>query len=85
MKPIEFPQQNCVFAKNQKEYLPLPAWQGERETISCYKLTIRERLKLLFTGRLWLRQFNFGGSLQPQAPGVDCPFLKNPPAGRQGL
>lgn len=78
MKPIEFPQQNVIFAKDQKEYIPLPAYQNDKEAISLWTLTIRERLKLLFTGRLWLRQYNFRGPLQPQRPDVNSPFLKQP-------
>jgi len=27
MKPIEFPEQNCVLAENQPPYLPLPAYK----------------------------------------------------------
>lgn len=77
MKPIEFPQQTMVWAKNQPPYLPLPAFVDELETISCWKLTWRERCKLFFTGRLWLRQSNFGARLQPQAPTVDMPFLSD--------
>ena len=33
-----------------------------------------ERFKALFVGRLWLRQMNFGQSLQPQCPTFDTPF-----------
>ena len=29
MKPIEFPEQNVVFAKDQLEYNPLPAHRTE--------------------------------------------------------
>lgn len=76
MKPIEFPEQTQVWAKNQPPYLPLPAYTDERETISLWTLTWRERFKVLFTGRLWLRQLNFGSALQPQAPSVDRPFVR---------
>lgn len=37
---------------------------------------LRERLKLLITGKLWLRQKNFGQPLQPQLPTVDTPFTR---------
>lgn len=70
MKPVEFPEQTTVWAKDQPPYLPLPAYSNERETISCW------RLRVLFIGRLWLRQLNFGGALQPQAPSVECPFVR---------
>jgi len=74
MTPIEFPQQNKVLAKDQPEYVPLPVFMDAAETVSCWKLTIIERLKLLLTGKLWLRQMNFGEPLQPQLPTVDYPF-----------
>jgi hypothetical protein len=74
MTPIEFPQQTIVWAKNQPPYLPLPAYTDDRETISCWQLTWRERLKVLCFGCLWLRQMNFGSPLQPQALSVDTPF-----------
>ncbi len=76
MKPIEFPEQTQIWAKNQPPYLPLPAYTNERETISLWALTWRERFAVLFTGRLWLRQLNFGQALQPQAPSTICPFIR---------
>ena len=74
MKPIEFPEQNVIWAKNQKEYQPLPAHTDQRQTVSCWKLEWRERIKLFFTGKLWLQQMNFGEPLQPQFMTVDKPF-----------
>lgn len=84
MKPVEFPEHNVVFAKDQPEYLPLPAFTDERHCVSCWSLTWRERLALLFTGRLWLTQLNFGGPLQPQLPSVESPFGTAEPR-RRGL
>ena len=63
-----------MLAKNQPPYLPLPCYQNERETISCWRLTWRERLRLIFGVPLWLRQCNFGQPLQPQKPTLDRPF-----------
>lgn len=75
MKPIEFKQQTVVWAKNQPPYLPLPAYTDEKETISCWKLSLIERIKIVINGKLWLRQMNFGDKLQPQSPCVDSPFI----------
>lgn len=75
MKPIEFPEQTIVWAKNQPPYLPLPAYTNQEETISCWQFTWAERLKVLWQGHLWLRQMNFGSALQPQAPSVASPFV----------
>jgi hypothetical protein len=67
MKPTEFKEQNIVFAKNQPEYLPLPAFKStDGQVVSCWTLTFRERLRLLFTGRLWSCVSTFNHSLQPQ-------------------
>lgn len=75
MKPIAFPEQNIVWAKDQKEYLPLPAYTDTTQTISCWSFSWRERLSVLLRGRLWLRQLNFQAPLQPQLPSTDTPFL----------
>ena len=74
MKPEMFAQSNVVYAEDQPEYLPLPAYRDERQTITRWSLTWRERLHLLLTGRLWLRQLNFGKPLQPQLPQVVSPW-----------
>ncbi len=78
MTPIEFPQQTMVWAKNQPPYLPLPAYVDKEQTITCWRLTWRERMQMFLFGRLWLRQLNFSQALQPQAPSVQSPFLDPP-------
>lgn len=60
-----------VLAQDQPEYIPLPVahieyTDGVRSMISCYRLTLRERLRILFGGKVWWEQLTFGGSLQPQ-------------------
>ncbi len=76
MSPQKFEQQNVTFAENQPEYLPLPAHRSEDGTvISCWKLTLRERIKILFTGKLWFICLTFNQPLQPQLPSVDVPFV----------
>jgi hypothetical protein len=68
MKPIEFPEQNVVFAKDQPEYQPLPAFRndgGMGEVTSCWRLSFRERLRILFTGNLWVSLATFGRPLTP--------------------
>lgn len=74
MKPVEFPQHNIVWAKDQPEYLPLPAYTDREYTVTCYALTWRERFAVLLRGRLWFSQMNFGAPLQPQRPSVESPF-----------
>ena len=68
MKAIEFPEQNIVFAKDQPEYLPLPAFKNDSpqgEVISCWQLTWKERIKILFTGKIWLSLLSFNKPLTP--------------------
>lgn len=74
MHPVEFPEQNCCYAKDQDEYRPLPAHRtADGQVISCWHLTLGERLKLLLRGRLWFSQLTFGAPLQPQLPQVNKP------------
>lgn len=78
MTPTEFDGHNIVYAKDQPQYLPLPAHVSDYDGVvtSCWHLTLRERLKMLLTGRLWLQQMAFGQALQPQRPSVDRPTLQ---------
>ena len=80
VKPIKFPEQNCTYAENQPEYLPLPVHKTkEGLVISCWYLTWRERIKLLFTGQIWWEVHTFNQPLQPQLPLIDKPFTKIKP------
>jgi len=79
MQPIEFKQSNVTYAKDQPEYLPLPAYidrdDPQGRVISCWKLTWRERFKIFFSGRMFLSQMTFKQALQPQLPEIDSPFV----------
>ena len=73
MYPIEFKEQNWIFAKDQPQYLSLPCYKSEDgEVISCWKLTFKERLKVLFGKPIWLSMLTFNKPLQPQKLSVDC-------------
>lgn len=75
MKPIPFKQQNAVLAKDQPQYQPLPVHRTQDyEFISCWQLSWRERIKLLFTGRIWHRQLTFGYAYQPMMLQVEHPW-----------
>jgi hypothetical protein len=78
MKPVTFKEHNVIFAKDQKEYLPLPAYKAPDGTVvSCWKISLMERVKVLVFGRLWLSQLTFNSLLQPQRPSIECPFEKD--------
>ena len=66
MKPIEFKEQNVVYAKDQKEYQPLPALKFEDGTVvTCWVLSWKEVIKLVFTRKVWLSVLTFNKPLQP--------------------
>ena len=78
MKLIEFPEQTVVIAKDQPEYLPLPAHQfGDREgrIACCWKLTFMERLNVLIHGKIWHQVLTFNDPLQPQMLTTDKPEM----------
>lgn len=75
MRPITFAEQNTTYAKDQPQYLPLPAHKDEMGVVTtCWALSWRDRIKLLFTGRLWLQQMTFDEPLQPQLPHLENPL-----------
>jgi len=77
MLPIKFKQQNRVYAESQPEYLQLPVYEDEKQggrVFHCWQLSFPERIKILFTGKLWINVLNFGKPLQPIKPTVDNPF-----------
>lgn len=80
MKPISFPEQNAVFAKNQPQYLPLPSYKfpksDEGRIAFVWKMDWRERLKVLFTGKIWHEVLTFNHPLQPQKVSVVKPSMK---------
>ena len=79
MELIDFPEKNVVFAKDQPEYLPLPAHRfagdAEGRIAFCWRLSWRERLRVLLTGRLWHQVLTFGHPLQPQILMVEKPDM----------
>ena len=79
--PVPFPEANFTWRgwpadDERNEVGDLPSFKDGNQTISCWRLTWRERLRALFTGRVWL-------SVQGQQPPVyvtgDYPFEKKPP------
>jgi hypothetical protein len=74
MTPITFKGYNVTFAKNQKPYIPLPAKRfpgPEGLVTSCWKLTWKERITILFHGVIWLSCLTFNHPLQPVKLAVD--------------
>ena len=70
MKNIKFEESDIMIAKGQDEFKALWAYMDDEVTVSCYELSWKERLKILFSGKLWIGQANFGMPLQAQLPSV---------------
>jgi hypothetical protein len=77
MKPIGFKEQNTVFARDQKEYLPLPAYKAsDGKVMTCWRPSLKERFQILFTGKIWLSILTYNRPLQPLLLLVKYPFKK---------
>jgi hypothetical protein len=64
-----------TFAEDQPEYLPLPAWRDANGTVvTRWRLSLKERIRVLFTGDLWLTLMTFNHPLQPVKLTTDCPI-----------
>ena len=75
MNIVKFPECNVTYAENQPEYRPLPALKMEDgEIVTCWKPSIRERLKILFSGKIWLNVLTFNKPLQPLLISANKPF-----------
>jgi len=78
MKPIVFNEQTHILTKDQKQYIPLPIHydntHGRGKTTSCWKLTWKERFKILFSGIVWCSQLTFGKQYQPMHLTVTKPI-----------
>ena len=67
---------NTVYAKDQPQYYPLPCMKlggPEGQIITCWKITLRERIRVLFTGEVWLSVLTYGKPLQPLHMQVGLP------------
>lgn len=68
MTPKKFKEANVFFGKDQPEYQPLPAFiddSPQGEVITCWNLTLRERLIVLLKGEIWLSLLTFNKPLTP--------------------
>ena len=76
MIPVEFNECNVIYAKEQSEYIPLPACKIEGLVITCWELSTDEIEKITSTGKLWISMLTFNHPLQPILPTVDAPFTE---------
>lgn len=74
MKPIEFNEQNVVYAKDQPEYTPLPGFKNEAgDLVTCWELTEDEIRFIIETKQLWIAVKTFNQPLQP----IFCSVIKH--------
>jgi len=67
-----------TYAKDQPEYVPLPARVDKNGTvITCWKLTWRERLTVLWRGSFYLTLLTFNHPLQPIRCSIDKPEIES--------
>lgn len=76
-KPVEFPGVNVVFAKDQPEYIPLPAMKVQNDpqglVITKWQLSPEELERVKETGTIHLSMLTFNQPLQPVLLTVDFP------------
>ncbi len=83
MKPITpvvpgFDLPVTEFAKDQPEYITLPSFRTgdpDGRVVTRWRLTFRERLRILLTGDLWLSLLTFNHPLQPVKLDTECPIM----------
>jgi hypothetical protein len=84
MTPKYFKCHNVVIAKDQPEYIPLPARVENGVATFCWQLSWRERVRLLLRGEIWHQVMTFNGPLQPQKLSTKNPFDMQQEGGGNG-
>jgi len=85
MRPVYFPQSNCIMGHDQTDYACLPAFRGSipnhptpgntERIISAYRLSDADLERLCAQRVLWVEQLvSPGGPMQPQWIGLENPF-----------
>lgn len=77
MKPIKFKKMNVTFAEGQPEYLSLPAYKVPNDhrgtVVTCWELSFLEKIKILFTGKVYISILTHNRTLHPLLPEIDLP------------
>ncbi len=73
MEPITFKEQNCILHGTKGgDVKDLPCYRDSEHVISGWSMTFKERIKVLFTGRVWF--WVVGNNHPPISLDVDYPF-----------
>lgn len=82
LKAVPFTEAPTNYAENQPEYNTLPTFaypnDPQGKIVICWKLTWRQRVVLLLTGRLWHTVMTFNKPLQPIRLEVIKPDMRTP-------
>jgi len=89
MQPTTFKEANLTLAKNQPKYKQLPVYYDPHNQgimIYCYRLSWKERFKLLLSGKLWASQLTFNNGFNPVNMAVhkDDFFYRNQKEAEEG-
>lgn len=81
MKPIDFPQSTKVLQRpstmTEQECQSLHVWNDGKQCVSCWKLSFKERMNVLFNGKVWLGVLS-GKTQPPVFLSGECVFEKAP-------
>ena len=79
MNPIEFKEHNMWLTKpktmTDEECSGLHVFSDDKQFISCWKMSLKDRIKSLFTGKIWLSVLS-GKICHPVRVDIDKPFKK---------
>lgn len=89
MEPINFKEANLTLAKNQPQYKQLPVYYDPHNSgvmIYCYKVSWLERLRILFSGKIWASQLTYNNGFNPvnMAADKDHFFYRNQQEAEEG-
>ena len=78
MKPADKAQikgtaREVILAKDQPEYLPLAVAISDDYVTSRWRLSFKERVKVLFNGNVFISMMNFKSPPMPILPSVEEP------------
>jgi hypothetical protein len=75
-----FEDHEVLIGKDNRLYKPLPAIYVENDSrvVSRWRLSLRERLKVLFSGNIYIFIRTYGEPLQPISVGAEKPQLEIP-------
>ncbi|MBE9490863.1 MAG: hypothetical protein IMY67_11255 [Bacteroidetes bacterium] len=72
MKPTKFKEHNTVI-KTPKDFYDIPIFAAdtvEGHVVMCYGLSFWERLRVLFTGKIWISVLSYQKPLNPMFLGT---------------